>query len=286
MRLFQINPGLFSHAFLAFAVLPMALLSVAVLAVSRPALAAPQIIAVLPSDSGVPFACADGLCRADLSTYCLQRERPAPKRGTAYLPAAAEDFKLVIETAQGTRVIDAAAHVGFVESRGFMAIAAVIEEKRLGALADGQIKSAALRVGKAASLLPEAKPGDPNPLTEKEIAYVTKWRRQQGAEIVDAKPQARTVRVLAGLANRLPASGFTDPTRLDRLWRDAIGDEFGPAAPIATDPAIERTNAEIKRCSEGAARHSYGGLRNCLQYRHDDLIRDLNIEYWETKPGS
>ena len=51
MRLFQINPGLFSHAFLAFAVLPMALLSVAALAVARPALAAPQIIAVLPSDS-------------------------------------------------------------------------------------------------------------------------------------------------------------------------------------------------------------------------------------------
>jgi hypothetical protein len=261
------------------------LVALSLFAAHHPAAAAPQIIAVLPSDAGVPFACADGQCRADLSTYCLQRERPAPKRGTVYSPAAAEDFKLVIETAAGTRVVDAAQHVGFVESRGFMAIAAVIDEPRLQALAEGAVKSAVLRVGKAASLLPEPQTGDPNPLTEKEIAYVTTWRRQQGAEIVDAKPQARTVRVLAGLSNRLPASGFTEPALFDRLWKDAIGDEFGTALPTS-EPALDRANIEIKRCSEGAARHSYGGLRNCLQYRHDDLIRDLNIEYWETKPGS
>jgi hypothetical protein len=261
------------------------LFALTILTAQSPAIAAPQIIAVLPSDAGVPFACADGLCRADLSTYCLQRERPAPKRGTPYLPASAEDFKLVIETVQGTHVIDAAPHVGFVESRGFMAIAAVIEEPKLKALAKSGIKTAALRVGKAASLLPEPQAGDPNPLTEEEIAYVTKWRRQQGVEIVDAKPEARAVRVLAGLSNRLPASGLTEPAVFDRLWQDAIGDEFGPAA-VSSHPALDRANVEIKRCSEGAARYSYGGIRNCLQFRHDDLSRDLNIEYWNTKPGS
>jgi len=257
--------------------------------IARPALAAPQIIAVLPSDAGMPFACAEGMCKADLSTYCLQRERPAPKRGMPYFPAAAEDFKLIIKTAAETRVIDAAPHVGFVESRGFMAIAATISADRLRALASGEVEHAALRVGEAASLLPVAEAGDPNPLTEKEIAYVTKWRRQQGAEVVDGNPDARTVRLLAGLANRMPMSGHSDPARLDEIWRDAIGDELG-AAPADTgagaDPAISRAHMEFSRCNEGAARYSYAGLRNCLQYRHDDLIRDLNIEYWESKPGS
>lgn len=266
--------------------LTVTVLVLAMCVLARPAEAAPQIIAVLPSDTGVPFACAEGVCRADLSTYCLQRERPAPKRGTAYLPAAAEDFKLEIETRAGTRVVDAAPHVGFVESRGFMAIAAVIDAERLTALAGGKVVGAALRIGKAASLLPKPVAGDPNPLTEKEIAYVTKWRRQQGAEIVDAKPAARTARVLAGLANRLPLSGFADPARLEHIWKDAIGDEFGATTPAASEPGFLRAGVEYRRCAEGVARHSYGGLRNCLQYRHDDLIRDLNIEYWESKPGS
>jgi hypothetical protein len=252
---------------------------------AHPVKAAPQIIAVLPSDAGMPFACAEGVCKADLSTYCLQRERPAPKRGTPYFPAAAEDFKLVLKTKAGTRVVDAQPHVDFVESRGFMAIAAVIPADKLRALADGEIEHAALRIGKAASLLSVAEANDPNPLTEKKIAYVTNWRRKQGAEIVDSNPDARTVRVLAGLTNRLPASGQSDPTLLDLIWRDAIGDEIG-ATPAAADPAISRARIEYNRCNEGATSHSYGGLRNCLQYRHDDLIRDLNIEYWVSKPGS
>jgi len=258
----------------------------AVTVLHQPASAAPQIIAVLPSDTGVPFACAEGICKADLSTYCLQRERPAPRRGTVYLPAAATDFKLVLETATETRVIGAAKHVVFVESRGFMAIAAVIDEVHLQALAGGKIISAALRVGKAASLLPKPVAGDRNPLSAKEIAYVTKWRRQQGADIVDANPNARAVRVLANLINRLPFSGTTEPSHVDAILKKAIGDEFDSPNPAATSPGLQRSRIEYQRCSESPSRFSYGGLRNCLEYRHDDLIRNLNIEYWDSTLGS
>ncbi|MBT6096618.1 MAG: hypothetical protein HOH04_17165 [Rhodospirillaceae bacterium] len=259
--------------------------SLFILGLNQPAFAAPQIIAVLPSDSGVPFFCADGTCRANLSTYCLQRERPPPSTGAVYVPAAREDFRLIIATASGPKSISIGDDVTFVESRGFLAVAAEIDEARLRALAGGDPK-AVLRVGRAASLLPEAVKGDPNPLTEKEIAYVTKWRRGQGTLIVDQSTNARTVKVLAGLTNRLPTFGSTDFSRVSHIWEQAIGDEYGTATPAESEPGLARAQLELRRCSQSASRYSYGGLRQCLEYRHDDLIRDLNIEYWDAKPGS
>ncbi|MDD9877371.1 MAG: hypothetical protein OXR84_08020 [Magnetovibrio sp.] len=124
------------------------------LTLTGPAAAAPQILAALPT-AGVPFTCAQGQCRADLSTYCLQQKRPAPSHGTVYHPAAAEDFQLEIKTAGGVRRLAAGAHVSFVESRGFMAVTAVIGEQDLIKLGG---TDATIRVSNAASLLPEPTP--------------------------------------------------------------------------------------------------------------------------------
>ena len=65
--------------------------------------AAPQVLAVLSSSSGIPFICSDGQCRAELSTYCLQKDRDPPRTGAAYQPASADDFALVITVGNGVR---------------------------------------------------------------------------------------------------------------------------------------------------------------------------------------
>lgn len=248
---------------------------------SLPAGAAPQILAALPTFVGIPLVCQDGTCQADLSTYCLQQKRPAPGHGTVYTPAAAEDFTLVIRTAEGPRTVPAAEHVSFVESRGFMAIAAVIDERHLSALGG---TDAVITVGEAASLLPVPVAGDPDPLTEAEIAYVTKWRRDQGKDIVDKVPNAKAAQVLASIANRLPRHGSTDPARLDTIWEETIADEFESVRPDMVVPVMQRARLEFEQCRTGGARYSFGGVRRCLEYRHDNIIRDLNIDYWETKP--
>lgn len=252
-------------------------------ALSLPAGAAPQILAALPTSVGIPLACQDGICQADLSTYCLQQKRPAPSHGTVYMPAAADDFKLIVRTADGTRTVAAGEHVSFVESRGFMAIAAVIEERHLAALGGTE---ALITVGDAASLLPVPVPHDPNPLTEEEIAYVTKWRRDQGADVVDKAPHAKAAQVLASIANRLPRYGTTEPAKLESIWEEAIGDEFEGVRPDMVMPIVQRARLEFQQCRSGGAQYSFGGIRRCLEYRHDNIIRDLNIDFWETKPGS
>jgi len=122
--------------------------------------AAPQILAVLATETGVPFTCDGEFCRVDLSTYCLQRDRPAPQAGTQYLPAHAKDFTLTVKTASGkVRNLPATEHVTFAETRGFMSTAAIIEERQLRRL--GSLE-ATIQVGEQASMLPVPTPGDPD----------------------------------------------------------------------------------------------------------------------------
>jgi len=248
------------------------------IAFSPSAKAAPQILAVLATDTGIPFACEDGLCRAELSTYCLQRERPAPGAGTVYQPAAAEDFTLSVKTASGKiNNHPADRHVVFIEARGFMAITAVIEErqlKRLGSL------EATIQIGENASMLPTPVPGDPNPLTEKEIAYATGSLREHGQGIVDSKPQAFAARLLTRVMNSMPQRGPAQPGASERLWNDAIGDE------LPSNSGFGQARKAYGECFSGAQSKAYGGVRRCLEFRHDEFIRGLNIDYWNAQPSS
>ncbi len=243
------------------------------------ALAAPQILAALPVESGIPLTCNNGVCAAELSTYCLQRERPAPGMGTAYVPAAPEHFTLVLTADNGNEVrLPASAHMTFVENRGFMSVAAAIEHGRLNALGAGTAK---LVVWKNASLIPVATPHDPNPLTAEEIAYATKSLRDVGREIVDERPAAQAAQLLAKLNAALPAEGAVGAGHFDGMWKQAIGDDLPPLNPVGN-----AARDAYRECASGASSYGYSGLRRCLEYRHDDMIRGLNVDYWQNQPGS
>lgn len=246
--------------------------------IAAPVNAAPQILAVLATDVGAPFVCEEGLCKAELSTYCLQRDRPAPNAGTVYHPAATEDFTLSVNLSSGdTRNLPASDHVAFLETRGFMAITVVIDEgelQKLGSL------DASIRVGDHASMIPEPVPGDPNPLTEKEIAYATSSLRQMGNEIVDKKPSARSARLLTRVMNTMPSRGMVNPGDREQLWQNAIGDEYND------DTGVGLSKKAYDQCFKGSQSYAFGGVRRCLEFRHDEFIRSLNVDYWDQQPGS
>lgn len=250
---------------------------------SLPAYAAPQIIALLPNDAGAPFTCSNGICQAELSSYCLQRSRPTPRRGTPYDAVALDDFELVIRVDGEEKVIALTDELRFVAKREFMAMSAIVDQGSLRDIVGNQAGEVSLRVRPGATLLPQVAGYDPNPLTEKEIAYVSDWRRQQAETIVDKAPGARTVRTLAQFLNLLPTKGTPDNTVIARTWRNAMMDEYGSEED---NSSAVKAQAEFQYCETSGTRYSYVGLRRCIEYRHDDLIRDLNIEYWEAKPGS
>ena len=243
--------------------------------------AAPQILAALPSEGGIPFTCNDAGCRADLSTYCMLRNRPAPGLGAEYMPAVPGRFTLVITDAQGRqKSLPAHEHVRFVENRGFMSISAKIssaELKRLGAA------RAVIRVAKNASLLPVPEENDPDPLTEKEIAYATGSLRAHSAEFMEKRPAAATARVLSAVANRLPLMRDFDSSEFESLWRDVI--EGIPSGSPELD-AIGPARAKAGICMDDVESFRFSTMRRCLEWRHDEMIRDLNHDYWDAQVGS
>ncbi|MBO6521945.1 MAG: hypothetical protein JJ900_18170 [Rhodospirillales bacterium] len=248
---------------------------------SNKADAAPQILAALPVESGIALKCADGICVAELSTYCLQRERPAPSMGTAYVPAKPEQFTLVLSGENGTSVrVPAGDHMTFLEHRGFMAVAATIEMGRLKALGATNAK---LVVWRDASLIPVPQANDPDPLTDDEIAFVTDSLRQHGKSIVDSTPKAATAQLLAKLNSALPVDGPITAKSFDGMWQSAIGDEV----PLGADtPGLTGARDAFNDCIDGTSTYRLSGLKRCIDYRHDDLLRNLNIEYWQNQPGS
>ncbi len=238
--------------------------------------AAPQILAVLATDSGIPFQCSDGQCRADLSTYCLQRHRPAPDFGTVYAPAAPEVFTLVVTGRGGAeRRLPATEHVAFLESRGFMAISATVSESALARL--GAV-DARIVVGESAVLVPLPQAGDPDPLTAREIAHATGPSRALGRRVVDKSPEAGAARILGAAANALREEGGREAPALDDLVDTGrrAGGRIG----------LDRARTEFKACREALAGYGTSSLRRCVEFRHDQLMRSLTIDYWDANVGS
>lgn len=243
--------------------------------------AAPQILAALPSESGIPFACAEGVCVADLSTYCLQRDRPAPEFGAAYEPSIPGAFTLVVTDASGAeRRLGAADHVSFVEGRGFTAVSARVTVEaltRLGAV------SARMEIMANASLLPVAVIGDPDPLTPDEIARTVGPMRRLGARVVDASPQATAAGVIGALANASPRRGTVAPDRREPLWRQVTG---GDRTAGARSPGQALARRTYDGCLAAYDGHEAFSFRSCLETRHDALLRDLSVKYWNVGAGS
>lgn len=245
--------------------------------------AAPQVLAALTlGDVGEPFVCeADGRCRAEFSTFCLQKDRAAPSSGRAYVPAAPEHFTLVVTAADGSeRRLPAGEHVRFMSARGFVAARAILDADTLADLGGA---TARLDIAAKAALLPTPEPGDPNPLTEQEIAYAAGSLRDQGEALVDARPDAGAAALLGRLAASIVPRDPATPERLERLWQDVIDGVDGPRP--GTAPARGKARELYEWCQSRSSYHSMAGIKSCLEFRHDDVIQRLNTDYWESRPG-
>ena len=78
-------------------------LATAVLA-AAPVAAAPQILGVVASIAPVEMSCTVDTCTAQLSAFCLQRERDVPAEHAAYRAADPGAFTLLARRADGTTI--------------------------------------------------------------------------------------------------------------------------------------------------------------------------------------
>lgn len=262
--------------------------AVALLLASPGAEAAPQVLAALTlGDSGEPFICdAAGVCRAEFSTYCLQKDRKAPSTGRAYAPAGPEHFHLVVIAADGSeRRLAAGQHVRFMSARGFVAARALLDAETVRELGG---TSARLQIAAGAALVPVPEAGDDEPLTEQEIAYARDSLRKRGEALVDAMPEAGAAALLSRLSATIEPRDPATPERLEQLWQDVIeriNGSGGQGRLPAVAPAREKARELYEWCQRRSSYHSMGGIKSCLEFRHDDAIQRLNKDYWEGRPG-
>lgn len=245
--------------------------------------AAPQILAALEAQEGMPFICDGGICETDITTFCLQQDRESPRSGTAYTPADARHFLLRLTDAAGAQRDIPAGNVTFTSGRGFTHVRVSMP---VGHLARLNATSARLVVTRQASLIPAPKAGDPDPITRAEAEYVTKSLRAVGEEMVDGQPLATSARLVGRVASAIvDYRAAPSPTNVERLWNDVV-DDMAPVLKNQETGTVEAARREIDRCARPGQHHSMAGVKSCLEYRHGDLMRDLNIDYWNHKPGS
>lgn len=243
--------------------------------------AAPQILAVMASLGPQPIHCGSAVCTTSFTSYCLQRERDVPITGQAYTPTHEKAFTLIIAREDGSEIsVPAMDSVAFSSARGYSSVRAIIPRDVI--TAHGGV-SAKIVAAVGASLVPEPVAGDDNPISEAELAFATKSLREHGQDIVDATPDAKAAqivnRIAATIIPKLPASNEA----LEELWHNAI-DGIGTSRPVGAD-AIQRARGIYEWCKDRSSYHSMGGVKSCLEFKHDDTIMKLNTDYWESQPG-
>lgn len=244
--------------------------------------AAPQILGLVATAEPLALDCADGVCRVEVSSACLQKHRPVPQDGTAYRPADGADIGLIATGPDGRTVrIDAAALATIETLRGFNAVAISLPEPWVREQAGGDAK---LAVGALASAVPVPMPGDDAPLTAQEIAAYTGPLRAaaERAFAADAANLAAT-QVLNGMVNALPADNSLGASPIAGLRDKALGGAQLAAQPRAV-PLVARA---LSVCKEKLRVERTPHLRACLSNQHDILNATMTQDVWQAlKPGS
>lgn len=248
---------------------------VASLATVDGAAAAPQILALLETPTPTPLVCNGGVCEAEFSTMCLQRDREMPQPGTAYSPADPDAIVLVVTRADGsTARIQGHPGLRFSVPRTYVSATAVIGEaalERLGAV------EAAVEVRPLASLIPAPEPGDRSPLTADEIAKVTGPLRMAARRaVLREKETIGAARVTGRIANGYLYDPAGTRDGREALWRKAAATQ--PGGPAA--PGLARARRIFEVCQDYAETRGEQGFRGCLQHRHDYLMFGVNHTYW------
>ena len=245
---------------------------------ATPAAAAPQILGVVASIAPVEMRCTDEGCTAQLSAFCLQRDRDVPLEHTRYQAADPGAFRLLAARADGSSVqMPVDERIRFSSAFGFASVRISVPAevmKEWGAVA------LAVEVSPEAALVPSPHAADADPLSEEEIALATGPLRALAGRHFDAPSTHRdAAQLLEAMVNGFPAQSWEGRVDRSALWEAQIT----PALEAAATPeALALARSVYENCLPS----SYS-MRQCLELKHMNLLSDPNRAYWdEASPGS
>lgn len=252
-----------------------ALAAVALLLLSGTTHAAPQGLGLVATAQPVPMICDDGGCVAQLSSFCLQRDRASPNYRTPYYVAGGATLRLHLTDADGGhRTVPAEGLARLVSIRGYTGVEAKVSSADMAALGAVEIS---LEVGNLVTLFPEIVADDPNPITAAEATFATGPARRLAAAIFDSSEGlGGTISILDRAINSVTASSrLSDKGRLD-LWTRVAGGTLETAPDNATGGAA----GVFSGCLDDLRQQRVFGLRNCLEGRRSELLIRANVRLW------
>jgi len=236
--------------------------------------AAPQMLGVVASAEPVPMHCEDGVCRAELSAFCLQKERTMPEDGTSYDALEPEKLALVVKGADGSVHTLPAGGLSIESRRSQVAVEVSLPENvahELGAV------ELAVKAAPDLALVPVVAANDASPFRPAEVARA--HDTLAAADVLFARDVARTrmAHLLNRLINALPGDTGADPANAEQAWQRVTGT---PSRLAASDPVLSEAGQIYQSCRLGLADIWPSGLRRCLEVSHDAVMGGLNADVW------
>lgn len=252
--------------------LPIALAALGLAAAAPGAHASPQILALLSTEGAVPLHCQGAVCSAELSTFCLERNRATPEAGTLYRAAANAVLVVVVAAADGSvREIDARGLAEFASVRDMTAVRITIDRRALGDAARVGIRS-----GGTTALLPVHLPRYGKARETEELDRVTGTVRES-ARGVDRSAEAAVAR---DLARALDTLRHEDEKAAVLMAGAALPVVRHCTAKVAEETARRKETIGVRGHWTGRGIVGESSLRSCLEVAHATLMTQLNLRFW------
>ncbi len=230
----------------------------------------PQILALVATPVPVEMRCDGAGCRAELTTFCLQESRVAPRPGTRYDLGRRAPVTLMARLADGrVRQLPAEGRVAIRSLRSFSAVEVRLPAAPRGALA------LAIAVGADAALVPAGEPD------AEALRQAMGPLRAVGRRVIETPTHLATLGATNALINAI--STEDGPSSAEAIWARAVADRFTGAD--ARGLALAR--AAFDDCTTTMSRANGEAARVCLRLRHDAMVDSLTHGYWaEVRAGS
>lgn len=236
--------------------------------------AAPQILGVVATAQPLKLHCADGHCQAEVPTLCLEHQRKAPIGGEVYKPTDLSVFSVLARNAAGQTVQVPLRDAVFRAVRRYTASRVVLSTA--GMRARG-LTPVALTVKAGTILIPAPVPGDRSPISRAEVERVKDVLWPMAEHVIDKRRlKLDTIGLVNRLLNQTPVAGPMTKAARNDLWHNT----FGTPPRAAEGGAAGLAAGALGACQRSIAKGLTFTLRECLETRVDDLLTDIDVEYW------
>lgn len=261
------------------------LVSLSLACLAGPAAAAPQALMIAAGGGETHLSCSAGACSAEITTFCLQPERPNPEPGQRYdvlaVAGQGDSIRLVGRTREGKRIVlPIESNAVISAERNHSAVVLTVPEP---VLREHGLHAISVEVSRPVMLTPRSAANDANPQTEDDLKFLASTANQVAGYVIDDHTdEIGATRIVRDVMNGVPVDRQSLPAERRAAWTGAEPERETPAAQSMARDAYESCEG-----FGDAYDPKFYGFRACMGVMHDEIIDEVNDAYADLiKAGS